>query len=383
MGDKTRKIFNPSGDRRVLVTRELPGTRWIEILEEAGCRVEICSSQKVMSGEEIRSEVGDHCDGVIGQLTEVWSEELFPALKIAGVKVYSNYAVGYNNVDVEAATSCGIPVGNTPGVLTETTAEMTVTLTLAAARRVIEADRFIRGGKYRGWQPSMFLGKLLYRKTVGVIGAGRIGSVYGKMMVEGFKMDLIYHDIRRNETLEKYISDYSRFLTERGEEPVTCGYAGTAEEVLARADVVSLHPVLNNTTFHLINAARLDLMKEDAVLINVSRGPVIDEAALVAHCRDHPAFRAGLDVYEAEPDMEPGLAGLDNAVVVPHIGSATGWTREGMAVLAACNVAAILRGYPAWRETQNIDPFLGDDPPKAAPSIVNADKLGIPYYSGN
>ncbi len=383
MVDKTRKIFNPSGEHRVLVTRELPGARWLEIFEEAGCRVEICSSQEVMSGDEIRSEVGDHCDGVIGQLTEAWNEEIFSALKIAGVKVYSNYAVGYNNVDVEAATSCGIPVGNTPGVLTETTAEMAVTLTLAAARRVIEADKFTRGGKYRGWQPSMFLGKLLYRKTVGVIGAGRIGSVYGKIMVEGFKMDLIYHDIRRNETLEKYISDYSRFLTEHGEKPVACDYAGTADEVLARADVVSLHPVLDNTTFHLINAARLDLMKEDAVLINVSRGQVVDEAALVAHCRDHPTFRTGLDVYEAEPDMAPGLAGLDNAVIVPHIGSATGWTREGMAVLAACNVAAILRGYPAWRKTQNIDPFLGDDPPRAAPGIVNADELSIPYYRGD
>jgi hydroxypyruvate reductase 1 len=381
MADKTRTIFNPSGDQRVLVTRELPGTRWLEILEKAGCRVEIYSSQEIMSGEEIRREVGDHCDGVIGQLTETWSEEIFSALKNAGVKVYSNYAVGYNNVDVDAATGLGIPVGNTPGVLTETTAEMAVALTLATARRVIEADRFTRGGKYRGWQPSMFLGKLLFRKTVGVIGAGRIGTVYGKMMVEGFKMDLIYHDIRRNETLEKYITDYSQFLAERGEEPVKCEFAGTADEVLARADVVSLHPVLDNTTIHLINTARLGLMKEDAVLINVSRGPVIDEAALVAHCRDHPSFRTGLDVYEAEPDIEPGLAGLENTVMVPHIGSATGWTREGMAVLAACNVAAILRGYPVWHKTRNIDPFLGDDPPRAAPSIVNAHVLGLPYYS--
>ena len=383
MGEKAGKILNPSGDQRVLVTRQLPGTRWLEILEEAGCRVEIRSSHEVMSGDEIIQEVGDRCDGVIGQLTEVWGKDIFAALKIAGVKVYSNYAVGYNNVDVEAATSCGIPVGNTPGVLTETTAEMAVALTLAAARRVVEADGFTRGGNYRGWQPSMFLGKLLFRKTVGVIGAGRIGAIYGKMMVEGFKMDLIYHDTRRNEALEKYILDYSRFLTGNGEKPVTCRFAGTADEVLSSADVVSLHPVLDETTFHLINSDRLGLMKEDAVLINASRGPVIDEAALVIHCRDHPAFRIGLDVYEAEPDMEPGLAGLDNAVIVPHIGSATGWTREGMAVLAACNVAAILSGYPAWPKTKDIDPFLGDDPPAAAPSIVNADELGIPCYGEN
>jgi hydroxypyruvate reductase 1 len=380
LGHSKRKIVNQSGRLRVFVTRELPGTRWIEILEKAGCRVEINVSQEAMSGDEILNAVGEHCDGVIGQLTEVWSEDLFTALKTAGVKVYSNYAVGYNNVDVDAASRCGIPVGNTPGVLTETTAEMTVALTLAAARRVVEADRFTRGGNYRGWQPSMFLGKLLHRKTVGVIGAGRIGSVYAKMMVEGFKMDLLYNDIHRNIELEKYILDYGKFLTARGESPVTCDYCPALDEVLSRADVVSLHPVLDDTTFHLINAARLGLMKDNAVLINVSRGAVIDEAALVAHCRTNPQFRVGLDVYEEEPDMKPGLVELDNAVIVPHIGSATGWTRQGMAVLAACNVAAILRGYPVWKEDQKIDTFLGEEPPQAAPSIVNAVELKLPHY---
>jgi hydroxypyruvate reductase 1 len=380
LGSSKEKILNHPGRFRVFVTRDLPGERWSEILEAAGCLVEINDSQDAMDREDIINAVGKRCDGVIGQLTEVWDEELFKALKNAGVRVYSNYAVGYNNVDVDAASRCGIAVGNTPGVLTETTAEMAVALTLAAARRVAEADRYTRGGNYRGWQPSLFLGKLLHGKTAGLIGAGRIGSIYGKMMVEGFKMNLIYNDVRRNSDLEKYVSDYSRFLEAHGEIPVACEYLPEMDDLLGRADVVSLHTVLDDSTFHLINAARLELMKENAVLINASRGPVIDESALVVHLRTHPQFRVGLDVYEAEPDLEPGLKELENAVIVPHIGSATGWTRQGMAVLAACNVAAILKGYPLWGKDRKVDPFLEGEPPRAAPSIINAVELNLPGY---
>jgi hydroxypyruvate reductase 1 len=136
---------------------------------------------------------------------------------------------------------------------------------------------------------------------------------------------------------------------------------------------------MDETTHHLINKERLSLMKEHAILVNTSRGPVIDEAALVAHCKEHPNFRAGLDVFEGEPAMKPGLEALGNVVVVPHIASATIWTREGMATLAASNVAAILQGHPVWQEG-DISPFLGDEPPKAAPSIVNARELGMQVY---
>ena len=156
--------------------------------------------------------------------------------------------------------------------------------------------------------------------------------------------------------------------------------AESLEEVLREADVVSLHTVLDETTYHMINAERLALMKENAILINTSRGPVIDESALVAHCRKHPNFRAGLDVFEEEPKMKPGLSDLDNVVIVPHIASASVWTREGMATLAASNVAGILMGYPAWQD-QDISPFLKDDSPRAARSIVNAKEVGIPAYS--
>jgi hydroxypyruvate reductase 1 len=379
MGSKEWRIHNPSGSRRVIVTKELPGDRWLNFLTEADCKIEICTSPEVLSSQEIKAAFGDRCDAAIGQLTEPWGDELFEALKTAGGTAYSNYAVGFNNVDVDAATRHGIPVGNTPGVLTETTAQMAVALTFAAARRVGEAERFLRDGKYRGWLPTLFLGNLLWRKTLGIIGAGRIGSAYAHMMVEGHKMNLIYFDVYPNADLENDVARYNDFLSAQGQPPVSCKRAETVEELLQEADCVSIHTILDESTHHLINAKRLALMKNDAILVNTSRGPVIDEAALVAHCQKQPDFKAGLDVFEDEPDLKPGLVELDNVVIVPHIASATSWTRQGMATLAAANVAGILQGYPAWQRP-DIMPFLEGESPKAAPSILNADALGIPTY---
>jgi hydroxypyruvate reductase 1 len=373
---KDWQVHNPEGKRRVIVTKELPGRRWLDILVAADCSVEVCLSPDVLTTEEVADRIGDRCDGAIGQLTEPWSAELFVRLAEAGGRAFSNYAVGYNNVDVAGATAAGIPVGNTPGVLTETTAEMAVALTFAAGRRVVEADRFMRAGKFHGWLPTMYMGQRFHGATVGVIGCGRIGTAYGRMMVEGFKMNLAYFDLYRNETLEKYVSDYAALLTAHGEDPVSCRRMETIEDVLQVADVVSLHTVLDDSTHHLINAERLALMKPDAILVNSSRGPVVDEAALIAHCRTHPDFKAGLDVVEDEPDMKPGLAELDNVVVVPHIASATVWTRQGMATLAAANVAGILQGHPVWKEDE-VTPFLEGDFPPFTPSIVNAAELGL------
>ncbi len=161
---------NPSGAKRVIVTKELPGTRWVEILAAAGCRVEVCTSEAVLSRSEIRTAFGARCEAAIGQLTEEWGEELFSTLQAAGGRAYSNYAVGFNNVDLAAATRHMIPVGNTPGVLTETTAEMAAALTFAAARRVGEAERFLRAGRYTSWLPTLFLGELLRGRTLGIIG---------------------------------------------------------------------------------------------------------------------------------------------------------------------------------------------------------------------
>lgn len=372
----TPTIINPDGSLRVVVTKQLPGTHWQDVLTSAGARIEVAPGTEILPKARILELIGDRCDGVIGQLTEPWDAELFNALKTAGGRAYSNYAVGYNNVDVAAATACGIPVGNTPGVLTETTAELAIALTFAASRRIVESDRFMRGGQFTGWLPTLFMGQLFHGKTVGVLGAGRIGAAYARMMVEGHKMNLIYYDVRRNEELENYVADYAGLLEKHGETPVTCRRADSVEELLAAADLVSLHTVLDEATTHLINPERLGLMKPDAILVNSSRGPIIDEAALVAHCQAHPDFRVGLDVFENEPAMAPGLADLDNVVIVPHIASATVWTRQGMASLAAANLAATLQGHPVWTG-DDVLPFLTGTPPAAAPSIVNAAELGL------
>ena len=375
------RVVNPDGSRRVLVTKELPGDRWQRLLEAADCRVEVAQGDDILSEDEIRAAIGDHADGAIGQLPEAWSAGLLETLKRAGGLVYCNYAVGYDNVDIEAATGLRLPVGNTPGVLTETTAELAVALAFAAARRIPEGDRFMRAGRYHGWLPQLLLGDLLYGCTVGVIGAGRIGTAFARMMMEGHKTDVLYHDPHVNDGLEAYAADYAALLETHGEPPVTCRRAGSLDELLRAADVVSIHAVLDQTTRHMIGAAQLALMKQGAILVNASRGPLIDEAALVRHCRAHPHFRAALDVYEAEPAMAQGLAELDNVVIVPHLGSASRWTREGMATLAAANVAGVLQGFPVWPKSDTLEdvlPFLEGEPPHAAPSIVNATSLGLP-----
>lgn len=377
MGPPECRTINPGGSRRVVVTKELPGERWLRLLADADCRIDICTSSEPLSPDHIRSTFAGGCVAAIGQLTETWDGPTLTALRDAGALAYSNYAVGYDNVDMATATRLGLPVGNTPGILTETTAELAVALTFAAARRITEGDQFMREGHYTGWLPTLLLGRLLWHRTVGIIGAGRIGMAYARMLVEGHKMDVIYFDPARNEALEEYVADYSRFLQAHGRKPVRCRRAQSVEEVLEQADVVSLHAILGDSTRHLISGPRLALMKDDAILINSSRGPLIDEAALVEHCRTHPRFRAGLDVYEHEPAMQAGLVDLPNVVIVPHLGSATSWTRQGMATLAAANVVAILNQWPVWGSAE-VRPFLTDPAPQAAPSIINAADLGLP-----
>ncbi len=373
------KIHNPEGKHRVIVTRHLPGQEWIKILTEAGCRIEIWQADCQLSTTMVKEAIGNDCRAAIGMLSEQWGPELFKALQAAGGRVYSNYAVGFNNIDLDAATAAAIAVGNTPGVLTGATAELAAALTLAAARRIGQGERFLRAGHFQGWAPTLLLGNLLEGKTVGVIGAGRIGTAYARIMVQGFRTNLVYYSRRPNAELENFVSAFGSFLQSQGQKPTVCTRAASVDELLEKADCVSLHTPLTQDTFHLIDARRLKLMKKNAILINTSRGAVIDENALVEHCRANPDFRAGLDVFENEPLLAPGLADLENLVLLPHLGSATNWTRRSMAILAARNLAAVLQGWPAWNR-DDMEVFVGPHPPAAAPSILNARQLGLGLY---
>jgi hydroxypyruvate reductase 1 len=363
-------VHNPSGKHRILVTKELPGNEWLNILLAAGYRIEVCTSKEILSKEKLIERVGINCKAVIGQLTEKWDAELFEVLRNAGGLTYCNYAVGYDNVDVQAATQNHISIGNTPGVLTETTAEMAVALTMACSRRIVEADGFTRKGNYEGWLPNLFLGKRLWRSTVGIIGAGRIGSAYALMMIKAFQMNLIYFDNKRNIDLEKEIKVYNVYLKKTNRLPVAVSNVHSIDEVLKESDIVSLHTPLTKETHHLISKKELLIMKTDAILINTSRGPIIDETALAHYCKVHPNFTVGLDVFEQEPIVHEDLKQLPNITITPHIASATHWTRENMAKLAALNIKGVIEDYPVWDQRQ-IEPFLESVPPKAIPSIIN------------
>ena len=377
MSEKKWRVENLEGSKRVIVTKELPGSRWLEILKVADCRVEICTSPDILSVAEIKAAIGEKCDGAIGQLTEDWGEELFAALKAAGAVAYSNYAVGFNNVDLDAATRNGLPVGNTPGVLTEATAEHCVALAFAAARRIPEADVFMRSGQYQGWLPTLFIGELFWGKTVGVIGMGRIGLSFARMMAGACRMNVAYYDPHCKIPVADYFKALSDFFVSQCEKPITCTCCDSLRELCEISDLISINTILNDETRHLINAEAFSWMKENAIFINAARGPVMDEAALVEHARTHPDFKAGLDVVEDEPAMKPGLAELKNVVVVPHIASATVYSREGMATLAASNVAAMLKGQPAWNKP-DISGFLSGDFPPYAASVVNAAEVSYP-----
>ncbi len=372
-------VLNPEGRYRIIVTLPIPGGRWKKVFTDAGCRTEIHITNDPLSPDDIKPVIGDRCDGVLGLLSERWDDNLFSSLAHAGGKVYCNYAVGINNIDITAASRHKIAVGNTPGVLTEATAEIAVALTLAAARRIVEGDSLVRGGRFSGWLPDLLLGELLWRRTLGIVGAGRIGTSYARMMVEGHKMNLVYFSNHQNASFELFLTRYAEFLASQGETPIRWKRTPTIEELLRESDCVALHVPLTPATRHLIDAQRLAIMKENAILVNTSRGPVIDEKALVEHCRRHPQFRAGLDVYENEPALTPGLEALPNVVLAPHLGSGTSGTRENMGVLAARNITGILNGYPVWNHS-DITPMVGDASPKATPHIVNAHELGLPLY---
>lgn len=309
--------------RRVYVSRPIPEPG-LEVLRKASCDVEVKPIDELVPREELLEKVKGR-DALICLLTEEIDKEI---IKVGtDLKIIANYAVGYNNIDVEAATKSGIWVSNTPGVLTDTTADMAWALIFSIARRIVEADKYVRTGKFKGWAATMFLGGDVHGKTLGIVGAGRIGVAVAERSV-GFRMRVLYADVRPNRELERAI----------GAEHVDM------DTLLKESDFISIHVPLMPETRHLIGRRSLAMMKPTAYLINTSRGPVIDEAALAVALRNKVIAGAGLDVFEEEPSVHPDLLELDNVVLTPHIASGSVDTRTKMAIMAAENVLAALEG---------------------------------------
>ena len=265
------------------------------------------------------------CQGILSQVMDPIREAV---LSTPGLEIVANVAVGFDNIDVPAATRHGVMATHTPGVLTDTTADFAFALMIAAARRVAEADRFLRAGRFGGWAIDMLLGQDIWGATLGLVGVGRIGGAVARR-ARGFDMRVLYTDA------VPLAPEVERDLGAARVE---------LDELLREADFLSLHVPLTPDTHHLIGAAQLARMKRTAVLVNTSRGPVVDETALADALREGRIFGAGLDVYEREPEVHPGLLGLDNVVLTPHIASGSVRTRSEMSVLAVRNLLAGLRG---------------------------------------
>ncbi|MCA9362405.1 D-glycerate dehydrogenase [Candidatus Kaiserbacteria bacterium] len=312
----------------IFVTRKIPevGLRW---MREGGHEVVVSEKDGVLTTDELKAELAARpYDGVVSLLTDTINMDI---LSVApSVKIVANYAVGFNNIAVQELAEQGIVVTNTPGVLTDTVAEYAVSLILAVAKRIPEADRYTRAGKYQGWAPELLLGSDLKNKTLGIVGAGRIGSGVAKRLADGFGMRVRYYDIARSEALEA---------------AVACEYCESLDELLAHADVVSIHVPLLPQTKHLINAERLAMMKPTAYLVNTSRGPVVDEAALVEALTNRTIRAAGLDVFEDEPALAAGLCELENVILTPHIASGSEETRGRMSELVGYNINEFFLGH--------------------------------------
>ncbi|OGI82054.1 hypothetical protein A3I25_00840 [Candidatus Nomurabacteria bacterium RIFCSPLOWO2_02_FULL_42_17] len=307
--------------KAVFITRKIPDIG-IRMLKERGYEVDVNLKDSVLSQKQIiKSLKKKTYDAVLVLLTDRVDSAIFNVAP--SVKIYANCAAGYDNIDIIEAKKRGITVTNAPAPLaTEAVAEHVIALMFALATRIVEADKFVRRGKYKKWLPMNFMGINLAGKTLGLIGAGRIGERVARL-ASGLGLKVIYYDVIRNERIEK-----------------ECGvaYYNSIEELLQKADVVSLHVPLLDSTRHLINEKRLLLMKPTSFLVNTSRGPVVDEKALEKALRKKIIRGAALDVFEFEPKVTPGLKKMDNVVLTPHIASAEGEARNQMAEIAAQNI---------------------------------------------
>jgi glyoxylate reductase len=310
---------------RILISRTLPEE--VLAFARSGADVDLHTGDRPLSKAELKARLKGR-RGLVCLITDTIDAEVLGAAP--ELKVVSNVAVGYNNIDVAAATKAGVLVTNTPDVLTETTADFAWTLLMATARRVVEADRYVRDGKFLQWEYMVLLGGDIHGKTLGVVGFGRIGRAVARRGL-GFGMRVLYQD-----AMAAPAAVESELRASRVDLPT----------LLRESDFVSLHTPLLPETRHLVNAQSLRTMKTTAYLINAARGPVVDEAALVQALKEGWIAGAGLDVFEEEPAVHPGLLGLPNVVLAPHIASASHATRIEMARLAVDNCLAVLEGKP-------------------------------------
>lgn len=310
---------------KVFITRQIPEAG-IKLLKDKGYEVEVRTEDSVIPKEELMSKIKD-IDALLCLLTDKIDKEMLAAAG-PNLKIIANYAVGYDNLDIPAIKEKGIIATNTPGVLTETVAEFTFALLLALAHRVTEADDYCEEGKFKGWGPMLLLGTDISKKTIGIVGLGRIGSRVAYHAKKGFDMDILYYDVKPSPEFEQEFR--ARFCP--------------LEDLLKSADFVSIHVPLLPTTKHLIGEEQLRMMKKSAYLINTSRGPVVDEKALVKILEEGHLKGAALDVFEWEPEITPALKALPNVITAPHIASATEETRGKMSEMAAQNIIAALEG---------------------------------------
>jgi glyoxylate reductase len=308
--------------KKVLITDTMP-QKGIDLLKEH-FDVTLNTSGHAMTKEEMIAEFNKY-DGIATSLLNPIDQDVINSCP--NVKIMANYAVGYNNIDIEAAVRRSLIVTNTPDVLSDTTAETAWALLFAVARRVVEADKYVRQGQWKKFSSNLFLGKDIYNKTLGIIGAGSIGRRFAEK-ARGYHMQVLYYNRHRDLEFEKqYNATYVAF-----------------DQLLSESDFVSVHVPLNDETRHLIGEEELSLMKEDAILINTARGPVVDEEALIKCLKEKRIYGAGLDVFEEEPHVPEALMALDNVVLLPHIGSSTTETRDRMAELVAHNLISVLEG---------------------------------------
>ncbi len=298
-----------------------------ELLKKQGMQVRVYDKDKAASASEITKGLKD-ADALICLLSDPIDADMINSAP--RLKIIANYAVGYNNIDLQAAQAKGIVVTNTPDVLTAATADLTWALILAVSKRIPESERYLRAGLFTGWRPKLMLGGDVTGKTIGIIGAGRIGQAVARRAV-GFDMRVLYHSRNQNTDFESSVAaEYVEL-----------------DQLLKESDFISVHCPLSKQTHHLINAQNINLIKKGAYLINTARGPVMDEQVLIAALQSGQLAGAGLDVYEQEPFVPQSLLDLDNVVLLPHIGSATHETRDEMARICARNIIEVLEGRPA------------------------------------